>query len=331
MHISSSSGGTTYSPDHSLSVGNSDSEASVERRQRSLSPRSTWPEDIQKLVLEFLSIGDQLALTTTSKKWSQLRSDATPWKNNLQLTMTPRTEEELFQSIENMRSESSVALKVPVALNLSYLRVTDETLQYIASSLSVASRIESITLSIRDLSPTGFDHFQNLSKLAKLTTTHSSLSTLEALAACQHLSSLTTLHLDWNRIGDAGARALAESENLRSLTTLDLRANCIAAAGARALAASANLRSLTTLHLDGNEIAATGARALAESENLRSLTTLNLDFNEIGDDGARSLAASENLRSLTTLHLRANRIASAGAGARAIAACPLLRHLKGST
>jgi Leucine-rich repeat (LRR) protein len=138
------------------------------------------------------------------------------------------------------------------------------------------------------------------------------------------MTSLTTLNLEANQIGDQGARALAaltgllrfiweamqsamtargRPPQLTSLTTLNLSGNRIGADGARALAA---LNGLTSLNLAGHLTGADGARAIA---TLTGLTTLNLAGNRIGADGARALAA---LTGLITLRLGYNEIGADG-------------------
>jgi uncharacterized protein (TIGR02996 family) len=69
-----------------------------------------------------------------------------------------------------------------------------------------------------------------------------------------HLERLNYLHLSFNLIGDAGARALARAPQLATLTTLDLTQNQIGAKGARALAESTHLSGLKSLNLRGNPL-----------------------------------------------------------------------------
>ena len=55
---------------------------------------------------------------------------------------------------------------------------------------------------------------------------------------------LKTLNLNFNRIGDEGARAIAESPRLANLESLKLGQNKIGTEGARALNESENLKNL---------------------------------------------------------------------------------------
>jgi len=129
---------------------------------------------------------------------------------------------------------------------------------------------------------------------------------VEALAErLGQLTQLTSLHLEGNEIGDAGAASLAA---LTQLTSLDLGGNKIGAAGAAALA---DLTQLTSLNLWDNQIGDAGAAALAA---LTQLTSLNLGRNKIGDAGAAALAA---LTQLTFLNLSFNKIGAAGAASLA--------------
>ncbi len=87
------------------------------------------------------------------------------------------------------------------------------------------------------------------------------------------LSLLTTLDLESNQIGDAGAAALSEA----------LKSNA----------------TLTKLFLQ-NQVGEAGAAALSEALKINAtLTELNLGDNQIGDAGAAAL--SEALKSNATL------------------------------
>ncbi|KAF9110697.1 hypothetical protein BGX30_007888, partial [Mortierella sp. GBA39] len=102
-------------------------------------------------------------------------------------------------------------------------------------------------------------------------------------------STLFTLNLDDNKIGDNGAVALSEALKTNStMTTLNLRHNRIEDNGAVALSEALKTNStLTTLDLYYNSIGDNGAVALSQAlkTNL-TLTTLNLGSNGIGENGA---------------------------------------------
>ena len=156
---------------------------------------------------------------------------------------------------------------------------------------------------------------QKLSTLTSLTSLNLTLNEIgdEGARAIATLSNLTSLSLWDNDIGAEGARALG---TLSNLTSLDLNLNDIGSEGLRALA---NLSNLTSLQLAGNKIGAEGARALA---NLSNLTSLQLAGNKIGAEGAWALA---NLSNLTSLALGGNNIGADGA--RAIATLSNLTSL----
>ncbi len=109
-------------------------------------------------------------------------------------------------------------------------------------------------------------------------------------------TTLTTLSLFRNRIGDEGAKALAQNT---TLTTLDLVGNNIGDEGAKALAQNT---TLTTLYLGGNNIGDEGAKALAQNT---TLTRLSLYWNHIGVEGAKALAQNTTL---TELYIGGNNI-----------------------
>ncbi|XP_068753929.1 nucleotide-binding oligomerization domain-containing protein 2-like [Montipora capricornis] len=130
-------------------------------------------------------------------------------------------------------------------------------------------------------------------------------------------TSLTTLKLSGNSIGDAGATSLSQALAVNtSLTTLELYGNSIGDAGATSLSqALAVNTSLTTLELYGNSIGDAGATSLSQALAVNtSLTTLKLSHNSIGDAGATSLSQALAVNtSLTTLDLSWNSIGDAGA------------------
>ena len=130
-------------------------------------------------------------------------------------------------------------------------------------------------------------------------------------------TSLTSLHLMDNSIGDEGASSLSEALIVNtSLSSLALCLNTIGAEGASSLSEALRVNtSLTSLDLSVNSIGDEGASSLSEALRVNTfLTSLDLRANSIGDEGASSL--SEALRvntSLTCLDLRANSIGDEGA------------------
>jgi Leucine-rich repeat (LRR) protein len=131
-------------------------------------------------------------------------------------------------------------------------------------------------------------------------------------------TTLQTIDLTNNRIGDEGAIALAGNTTLQ---TLDLTNNRIGYEGARALADN---KTLQTLNLDSNEIGDEGAIALAGNTTLQ---TLNLSDNKIGDEGARVLANNTTLQTLNLAYNKIGEIALAAlAGNTTLQTLNLLGH-----
>ena len=178
---------------------------------------------------------------------------------------------------------------------------------------------------------------------------------LQAVLASAHCPRLRRLDLDTCQLGPRGAKALADCPRLESLTHLDLLDNYIGDEGMAALAASPYLTALRNLRIDLNHIGPAGIEALAGSVSLGGLEDLFL-----GEDwphklgpaigvalgrspylthlrelrihdwiealGASALAQAPNLAGLTYLDLCT---ASGPDAARALAASPYLRQLKG--
>jgi Ran GTPase-activating protein (RanGAP) involved in mRNA processing and transport len=134
-------------------------------------------------------------------------------------------------------------------------------------------------------------------------------------------TSITSINLRGNQIGDAGAAVLAEELQVNTcLTSIDLRNNEIGDTGAAALATGLmENTSLTTINLRSNQIGDTGAKALAEGLKFNtSLTSIDLQYNRIGDIGATALATGlMGNTSLITINLQDNQIGENGAVALA--------------
>ena len=84
-------------------------------------------------------------------------------------------------------------------------------------------------------------------------------------AALEENSTLTSLDLSWNEIGDKGATSMAAAlEKNSTLTSLDLSENEIGHIGAASLAAALQKNStLTSMSLRGNDIGDEGVASLA--------------------------------------------------------------------
>ena len=178
---------------------------------------------------------------------------------------------------------------------------------------------------------------------------------LQAVLASAHCPRLRRLMLDTCQLGPRGAKALADCPRLASLTHLDLLDNYIGDEGMAALAASPYLTALRNLRIDLNNIGPAGIEALAASVSLGGLEDLFLGElwpHKIGPAagvalgrspylthlrelkihdwiealGAAALAQAPNLAGLTYLDLCT---ASGPDAARALAASPYLRQLKG--
>ena len=131
------------------------------------------------------------------------------------------------------------------------------------------------------------------------------------------LSSLETLDLAGNGIGDEGAISLSqELPSLTSLQMLNLSRNIIGVEGAISLSQTLfSLSLLQTLNLEDNRIEIEGAVALSRAlPHLSSFHTLNLAGNDIGDEGAVALSqALPLLSSFHTLNLANNGMGIEGA------------------
>ncbi len=154
------------------------------------------------------------------------------------------------------------------------------------------------------------------------------------VTALENNTSLRTLDVGANSIGDNGANALALLTNLNSLAVY----NCeIGTAGAQPLATSTHLRTLdisyneigdltaelfsnnthlTSLNVNRTQISAEAAKKLAKNTQLKSL---ELAYNGFGDDVAIAFGPNNHLTflNLANLYESDNRVTDAGANALA--------------
>ncbi|XP_015777590.1 PREDICTED: protein NLRC3-like [Acropora digitifera] len=134
-------------------------------------------------------------------------------------------------------------------------------------------------------------------------------------------TSLSSLNLAWNSIGNEGANSLAEALTVNtSLSSLNLAWNSIGNEGANSLAEALTVNtSLSSLNLAWNSIGNEGANSLAEALTVNtSLSSLNLAWNSIGNEGANSLAEALTVNtSLSSLNLAWNSIGNEGANSLA--------------
>jgi Ran GTPase-activating protein (RanGAP) involved in mRNA processing and transport len=130
-------------------------------------------------------------------------------------------------------------------------------------------------------------------------------------------TTLTSLNLYGNQIGDAGAKDLSNAlKHNTTLTSLDLGNNLIGAAGAKDLSdVLKHNTTLLSLDLGDNQIGAAGAKDLSDAlKHNTIITSLNLYSNQIGDVGAKDLSdALKYNTTLTSLYLGNNEIGAAGA------------------
>jgi uncharacterized protein (TIGR02996 family) len=200
-----------------------------------------------------------------------------------------------------------------------------------------------------------------LSRLVALTVfgQHVSRPLARAVAESPHLAGLRRLYLGRNRFEDKSADHIATSSILGNLEELDLSDNEIGETGARSLATSSHLGHVRYLELSNNRLGPTGAEAIAGSERLASLHKLGLAGNEIGVARLHTISRAHDLLRVPVLDLSNNGLGPGGLqviltkttplnepgavrvadlnlsqnelgneGARVLASCPLLAHLK---
>jgi hypothetical protein len=143
------------------------------------------------------------------------------------------------------------------------------------------------------------------------------------------LKNVTEVHLDGNKIDDAGAQAVAELLAVKDskLVSVNLTDNEVGDAGASAVARSLATSGVRQLLLGNNNIGNGGAQTIADVlKSNHSVTSVQLGSNNIGDAGAQALAAALNdNESVSDLDLSDNNIGNAGA----LAVQNVLKNSKG--
>jgi hypothetical protein len=134
------------------------------------------------------------------------------------------------------------------------------------------------------------------------------------LSRCIDSSSLTSLDISTNRLGDVGAQSLSSGiARSRTLDSLSLSRNGVGKVGALAIAGAINAsqsRSLRSLTMGCNPLGDDGAAAVAKAlaHPACCLKALNLFSAEIGDAGAKAIAiAVASCNSIALLDLGFNR------------------------
>jgi Ran GTPase-activating protein (RanGAP) involved in mRNA processing and transport len=126
-------------------------------------------------------------------------------------------------------------------------------------------------------------------------------------------TSVHTVNLGSNQIGDSGAAELGKNLQGTSVHTIDLESNEIGDSGVAELAKNLQGTSVHTIDLSINEIGDSGAAEFAKSLQGTSVHTIDLSVNKIGASGAAELAKNLQGTSVHTVNLWDNKIGTSGA------------------
>ncbi len=126
--------------------------------------------------------------------------------------------------------------------------------------------LKKIDLGFNDLLPEGISLLTRspiVQRIEELELAGNSLGDRGAeILAMGDFPSLGLLHLSWNEIGDAGAKAIAGARGMPKLIELNLRRNAIEEAGIRALCESDLPSRLSRLNVEYNEFGSKAFRWL---------------------------------------------------------------------
>jgi len=176
--------------------------------------------------------------------------------------------------------------------------LTADDIATLAVLLGKMPRLRRLILSNNKFGPAGAKHLAEGISASSLTSLRISQNNIgdegtKALAAAVAANGkFTSLYVGWCCIGDEGAKALGEAIRASSsFATLLLSRNNIGDEGVKAIAAGmAAIGSLAELFLTENKIGDEGANAIAKAiPTNSSLTTLSLGRNNIGDAAKQSL------------------------------------------
>ncbi|MBI1331329.1 MAG: hypothetical protein GC165_00455 [Armatimonadetes bacterium] len=132
------------------------------------------------------------------------------------------------------------------------------------------------------------------------------LGTEDMRALATRFRNLKRLHLEYNKIGDAGVEILAGSARLSNLSLLWLTDCGLTPAGVGFLASSAYLKNLERLGLAQNGVETSGMASIANSANFGELRALNLHECGLKDADIRTLADSKGFPKLEYIQVRGN-------------------------
>ena len=215
-------------------------------------------------------------------------------------------------------AKALAANRVLTSLSLACNKIGVDGASAIAAAVEANGTLTNLNLDVNKIGPKGAAALVKALEvgggtLTTLSMNGTCLGDQGATEIAKALGVLTTLHLEWNYIGNSGAAALAQALRLNGkLTTLDLTSNCIGAKGAIAISKALELdRLMAALYLSHNRIGDEGATGIARALEFNGvLTELRLCRNSIGPKGATAIAkALEVNRKLTTLDLRNNTFA----------------------
>jgi Ran GTPase-activating protein (RanGAP) involved in mRNA processing and transport len=128
-----------------------------------------------------------------------------------------------------------------------------------------------------------------------------------------HGTSVHTINLRNNQIGDSGAAELAKNLQGTNVRTIYLWSNQIGALGAAEFAKNLKGTNVHTIYLIDNQIGALGAAWLAKNLHSTSVHTIDLSINQIGALGAAEFAKNLQGTSAHTIDLSLNQIGDSGA------------------
>lgn len=135
----------------------------------------------------------------------------------------------------------------------------------------------------------------------------------DCLENCTAFSSLRSLNLTENSIGDEGAAAIGKNTSWVNLEELCLSFNQIGDKGAAALASNTSWIGLRKLYLTSNDIGDEGAVSIGNNIVWTSLEGLYLNQNHIKDKGALAIGSNPAWKNLLILDLSVNLIGDDGA------------------
>jgi Leucine-rich repeat (LRR) protein len=204
-------------------------------------------------------------------------------------------------------------------LDLADNQINDEALLFIFESENLA-QLEELFLGINFLIGQGLEaigssteiQLKNLKRLV-LSDNRLTDATVAEFFKSSNFTSLESLDLGWNEVGNETAKVLGETKTFPNLKKLEMERSYIEIEALKEMVQGSLAGQLQELDISANKLKDDGVKIVASATNWKSLKVLKLSQNMFGDEGAKALGESTSLSGLTHLYIGRNYFGAEGA------------------